>query len=53
MHIKGYGSCPVCLCVCPFSVFCLLALLGVQRELLVATARKMEQKYKAVFSKTA
>ena len=42
-----------CVCVCSFSVFCLLALLGVQRGLLVATARKMEQKWKAIFSKTA
>ena len=41
MREEGYSSCPVCLCVCvcPFSLFCLLALLGVQREVPVATAR--------------
>ena len=32
----------VCVCVCPFSLFCLLALLGVQREVSAATARKMQ-----------
>ena len=98
MRVEGYSSCPVCLRVCPFSVFCLLALLsvqrevsvfcllallgvqrevsvfcllallgvqrevsvfcllallGVQREVSVATAWKMQQNYKAIFSKTA
>ena len=32
----------VVLCVCPFSLFCFLALLGVQREVSAATARKMQ-----------
>ena len=35
---EGYSS--VCLCVCPFSLFCLLALLGVQREVSVAQRGK-------------
>jgi len=39
---EGYSSCPVCLCVCPFSLFCLLALLGVQQEVSVATAQEMQ-----------
>ena len=34
---KGYSSCPVCVCVCPFSLFCLIALLGVQREHIALT----------------
>ena len=53
MRNEGYSSCLVCLCVCvrPFSLICLLALLGVQREVSVATARKKQQKEKAVFSK--
>ena len=40
------GSCSVCLCVgvsvCPFSLFCLLALLGVQREISAATVQEMQ-----------
>ena len=33
MRDEGYSSCPVCVCVmCPFSLFCLLVLLGIQRE---------------------
>ena len=46
LRVEGYSSCPVCLSVClsvcPFSVFCLLTLLGVQREVSAATARKMQ-----------
>ena len=38
---RGVVLC-VCLCVCLFSVFCLLALSGVQREVSAATARKMQ-----------
>ena len=36
------GSFCVSLSVCPFSLFCLLALLGVQREVSAATAREMQ-----------
>ena len=32
----------VCLCVCPFSPFCLLALLGIQREVSAAIVREMQ-----------
>ena len=32
----------VCVSVCPFSLFCLLALLGVQREVSAATAKEMQ-----------
>ena len=40
MHSEGYSSSSVCVCVCvcvcvsvcPFSLFCLLALFGVKRE---------------------
>ena len=32
----------VCVSVCPFSLFCLLALLGVQREVSAATGREMQ-----------
>ena len=32
----------LCVCVCPFSLFYLLTLLGVQREVSAATARKMQ-----------
>ena len=42
MREEGYSSCHVCLCVYPFSAFCLLALLGVQREVSAATVRKMQ-----------
>ena len=42
MHSEGYSS-PACLCVCPFSVFCLHMLLGV-REVSVATVRKKTKK---------
>ena len=49
MHNEIYSSCPVCLpvcmcvcvCVCLLSLFCLLALLGVQRGVAVATAWEM------------
>ena len=40
---------PMCVCVCAFSLFCLLALLGVQWEVSVATARKCS-KTKKLFS---
>ena len=50
---EGYSSCPVCLSVCPFSLFCVLGLLGVQREESAATAWKMQEKEKAIFFKTA
>ena len=44
MRSEGYSSRSVCVCVfvCPFSLFCLLALLGVQQEVSVATAREMQ-----------
>ena len=32
MNSEGYSSSSVCVSVCPFSLFCLLAHFGVQRE---------------------
>ena len=49
---EGYGSCPVCLCVCPFSLFYLITLSGVKQEVSAATARKIKQKYVTGSAKT-
>ena len=55
MRDKGYNSCPVCVCVCVcvclFSLFCLLALSGVQREISAAIAWKMPFSLKLLSSK--
>ena len=37
---RRVSSFPVC--VCPFSLFCLLTLLGIQREVSATTAQKMQ-----------
>ena len=43
-HARGglqYLSC-VCVSVCPFSLFCFVAVLGIQREVSAATGQKMQ-----------
>ena len=51
---EGYGSYPVCVCVCQFSLFCIIACLGIQPVVRISGySAKTAAKLKSNFSKTA